>query len=351
MIEATATDLRRAALADVREVSLRSGTRHFWADEAALFDRLSASWAGLDDAAWHVAGAAPSDAGGPDWSLAEHVGHIVHWQELATGYTAQAIETGRWPTDADFDGGDFDTYNERYRAPWTTMPRDEILDRFEAARAGLLATAGRLTDAEIRSDAAWGWVFMTLHGHYLDHAGIVEAWTDTLRIRQNDGDPFVDDPRPADHAAFLAADDASQADVDRLVRTIPIDRWDAEAITPGWTLRDHVGHLSDWTEEGLRALDVYARRGHWPADPDEGVDAWNERMVRTHRGSSVADTLARYDASRAAMRAATLTLSIDDLRSPDGWSWTYDCLYGHARKHLALVGPWCAAQAWPAAQA
>ncbi len=191
---------------------------------------------------------------------------------------------------------------------------------------------------------------MTLHGHYLDHAGIIEAWTDTLRIRQNDGDPFVDDPRPADHAAFLAADDASQADFDRIIRTIPADRWDAEAITPGWTLRDHVGHLSDWTEEGLRALDVFARRGHWPADPDEGVDAWNDRMVRGHRGSSMAETLARYDASRAAMRAAVLTLPMDDLRSPDGWSWIYDCLYGHTRKHLALVGPWCAAQAWPAAR-
>lgn len=350
MIETSAADLRRATLAEVRGVSLRSGTRDLWVDESALFDRLSASWCGLDDAAWHVPGAAPSDAGGPDWSLAEHVGHVVHWQELAASFTAQAIETGRWPDDSDFDGGDFDTYNERYREPWTSMPRDEILDRFATARRDLLAVVRGLTDAEVRSDAAWGWVFMTLHGHYLDHAGIIETWTDTLRIRQIDGDPFVDDPRPVDHASFLAADDASQVDFDRIIRTIPADRWDTEPITPGWTLRDHVGHLSDWAEEGLRALDVYARRGHWPADPDEGVDAWNDRMVTIHRGTSVADTLVRYDASRAALRAAVLTLSLDDLRSPDGWSWMYDCLYGHVRKHLAMVGPWCAAQTWPAAR-
>jgi hypothetical protein len=274
----------------------------------------------------------------------------VFWQTEAAAYTARAIETGRWPTDEDYDDGDFDRYNERQRAPWTTMPRDEILDRFAASRGELLGVVRRLTDAEIRSDTAWGWVFMTLHGHYLDHAGIIEAWTDTLRIRQNDGDPFIADPRPPDHAAFLAADDASQADFDRVIRTIPADRWDAEAITPGWTLRDHVGHLSDWTDEGLRALDIFAQGGHWPADPDEGVDAWNDRMVRGHRGSSMAETLARYDASRAAMRAAVLTLPMVDLRSPDGWSWIYDCLYGHTRKHLALVGPWCAAQAWPAAR-
>ena len=339
-------DLRRAPLAEVRAVDLRSADRDFWADEAAVFDRLQASWAGLDDAAWHVPGAAPSDAGGPDWSLAEHVGHIVWWQEVASAYTTVAIETGRWPSQTDFDSGDFDSYNERNRAPWTTMPRDDILDRFAISRRELIAAASRLTDAEIRADEAWGWVFMTLHGHYLDHAGIIEAWDDTLRVRQADGDPFVDDPRPADHAAFLAADDASQADFDRLIRTIAVDRWDAEAITPGWTLRDHVGHLSDWTEECIRAFDVFARRGHWPADPDEGVDAWNDRMVGVHRGSSVAVTLARYDASRAAMRAAVVAMTLDDLRSPDGWSWAYDCLYGHARKHIALVGPWCAAQAW-----
>ena len=34
-------------------------------------------------------------------------------------------------------------------------------------------------------------------------------------------------------------------------------------------------------------------------------------------------------------------LSVDELRSPDGWSWAYDCLHGHTRKHLAMLGPWC----------
>ena len=36
-----------------------------------------------------------------------------------------------------------------------------------------------------------------------------------------------------------------------------------------------------------------------------------------------------------------LRMSIEDLRSPDGWSWAYDCHYGHVRKHLAMLGRWC----------
>ena len=84
-----APDLRRAPLADIRAVDLRAPDRDLWADEAALWDRLTIAWAGLDDAAWHLPGAAPSDAGGTDWSLAEHVGHIADWQELAQAYTAR----------------------------------------------------------------------------------------------------------------------------------------------------------------------------------------------------------------------------------------------------------------------
>lgn len=350
MTSASFTDLRRAPLAEVRTLHLRSATRDLWADEAALYDRLHASWAGLDDAAWHLPGAAPSDAGGPDWSLAEHVGHIAIWQEVASEYTAHAVEAGKWPSEKDFDGGDFDSFNERNRAPWTTMPRDGILARFDASRRDVIAQARRLTDDQIRGDEPWGWVHMALHGHYLDHLGIVEAWDDTLKARQIDGDPFVPDPRAADHAEFVAQDALVAVDFDRLIRPIPADRWDAEALTPGWTLRDHVAHLADWAEEGVRAVDVFQRLDHWPADPEEGLDAWNERIVARTRGSSAAETLARYDATHAALLGAIATLSVDDMRSADGWSRAYDCLHGHTRKHLAMLGPWCVAQAWPSAQ-
>jgi hypothetical protein len=345
----TAVDLRRAPLADVRAVDLRATGRDLWTDEIGLWDRLVASWAGLDDAAWHLPGAAPSDAGGPDWSLAEHVGHIADWQELAIDYVATAIETGRWPSDDDYDGGDFDRYNERRRAPWTTMPAQAIEARLVAARPRLLAAVRPLPDATIRSHAAWGWVYSTLHGHYLDHLAVIEPWTDQLIVRQTEGDPFVADPRAADEAGFRAQDAVIEAQFDRLVRALPSARWSRDEVTPGWTLQDHVGHLADWAAEAVRAIEVFHARGHWLADPDEGVDAWNERQVAASRGESVAATLQRYDASRATLLDAVATLSVEDLRSPDGWSWAYDCLHGHVRKHLTMVGRWSVAADWPAA--
>jgi hypothetical protein len=341
-------DIRRATIVEARALDLRTAERDFWADEAATWDRLLASWAGLDDAAWHLPGAAPSDAGGPDWSLAEHVGHIADWQELATDYIRAAIQTGRWPSDDDYDGGDFDRYNERRRAPWTTMSAEAIVARLTAARPRLLTTARRLSPDTIRGHEAWGWVYFVLHGHYLDHLAVVEPWTDVLRLRQVDGDPFVADPRAPDHAGFRAQDAAIQTQFDTLVRTVPPARWTGDEVTPGWNLRDHVGHLADWMAEAVRAVRTFHDTGTWLADPEEGIDAWNERHVQANRAESPAAALARYDEARAALLAAIDTLATEDLRSPDGWSWAWDCLHGHVRKHLAMLGPWCAVADWPA---
>lgn len=345
---ATAVDLRRASLADIRALDLRSPSRDPWQDEGALWDRLWSTWAGLDQAAWHLPGAAPSDAGGPDWSLAEHVGHLADWQELAIDYVGTALQTGRWPSDDDYDGGDFDRFNERRRAPWTTMSTSAILARLAAARPRLLEAAGRLSLDELRGDDAWGWVYMTLHGHYLDHLGLIEPWADLLRARQIDGDPFIADPRAADHAG-LAADIAAVDELfDAVIRRLPAARWTSADVTPGWTLRDHVAHLADWMDEGARAIDVHHDSRVWLSDPEEGVDAWNERHVAEHRDESVEETLARYDAAHTRLLDAARSMTVEELRSPDGWSWVYDCHHGHIRKHLAMLGRSSVISGWPA---
>jgi hypothetical protein len=174
-------DLRGAPLAEVRAVDLRASERDFWADEAALWARLQASWTGLDDAAWRLPGAAPSDAGGPDWSLLDHVAHIAGWEEIAVGYTATALEVGSWPTDDDYAGGDFDVFNERLRADWTDVAPVEVRDRLVSGHDRLLANAHRLGLDTIRANDAWEWVYLTLHGHHLDHLRVIEPWVDRLR--------------------------------------------------------------------------------------------------------------------------------------------------------------------------
>ena len=190
-------DLRRDPLAAIRAIDFRATSRDFWRDEAAIWDRFLASWAGLDDAAWALPGAAPSDAGGPDWSLAEHVGHIVDWHEMAAVYVERVLDGGAWPSDDDYDGGDFDHYNERRRQPWADLHPAALRARLASAHDDVLAVARRVPAATIRSDEAWGWVYQVLHGHAIDHLVVIEPWAARLRQRQVEGDPFLDDPRPA----------------------------------------------------------------------------------------------------------------------------------------------------------
>jgi hypothetical protein len=348
-----AVDLRRAPLPSLRAIDFRAEDRDLWADEAALWDRFRVSWAGLDDLAWAVAGAAPSDAGGADWSLGEHVGHVVDWQEMAVGYVATAARTGRWPTDAEFDGGDWDQYNERRRARWSTLPAVTIRQRLESSHAELVTAVRDLPLGTIRSDAAWGWLFFVLHGHQLDHLEVLEPWAELLRRRQIDGDPFGADPYRSledagDREGFFAADAAAFDAFATLIDAVPLARWTAAELTPGWDLKDHVGHVAAWLEEAVAALDDWRATGRWRAF-SEGEDAWNAREAERWRPLDAGAVRRRLGAAHDAVVARARSLPADILTSYDGIGWTYDVLHGHLRKHLALVAPWASRAGWPPA--
>jgi hypothetical protein len=356
LIAISPVDLRRAPLPVVRALDLRGSDRDLWADEAALWDRTEASWAGLDDAAWRLPGAARSDAGGPDWSFLDHVAHIAAWQEVGLEYVARALRTGAWPSDGDFDGGDFDRYNEDLRVAWAGIDPPELRARLGDAHARLVTLVRTMSLEAIRSDAAWGWVYLILHGHALDHLSILEPWAEHLRARQIDGDPFAvageyvltDPDGPPER--FWAAEGAILRQFEGLVRSLPAAGWERPDVTPGWTLKDHVAHLAAWFAEAADALEAHRREGGWRPGP-EGIDAWNAVAAARDRGLSRTAALERFELGRRRLEAAIRALSTADLRDPDGWSWAYEDLHGHVRAHLAMVGPWGARLTWPPAEA
>jgi hypothetical protein len=169
-------DLRMAPIAELREArGWRSPTRDLWADEAAMWERYTALWPALDEAAWR-APVAKSEAGGPDWTYLDHVAHLAAWSEVGAQYIARAAAGAGWPKDEDFAGGDFDRFNEDQRAGWTGRDPEGVRAWAVEAHGGVLAAARALPLEMIRSDDAWGWVFMVLHGHQLDHLGLLEPW-------------------------------------------------------------------------------------------------------------------------------------------------------------------------------
>ncbi len=270
-------------------------------------------------------------------------------------YVAAALDNGLWPSDEDFDGGNFDSYNERLRRAWATVAAADVRGRFDVGNARLLELVGRMSAEQIRRDDAWGWIYMTLHGHQLDHLGLLEPWADQLRQRQSDGDPFGPDPaigtgdEATDRQAFWTDEARLFAELLAVVDAVPLDRWTEPADAGQWSLRDHVGHLGAWYEEAVRAIEVHAREDVWPGSPAEGLDAWNERAIGRLRSTPPAEVRRRLTFEREALIQAADRLTETVFRSPEGWGWTYENLTGHVRAHLALVAPWCVRAGWPGA--
>ena len=166
-------DLRTAPPADVRALDLRAVDRDLWADEAAIWARLGAVLDRIPVAALDRP-MAPSDAGGSPWSALDHLGHLAAWADEGIAAIVRVLDGAAWPADDDYAGGDFDAFNETQRAMWAGEGGVEVRTHLEESHARLLALARALPVEVIRSDEAWTWVFLTLHGHVLDHLEVLE---------------------------------------------------------------------------------------------------------------------------------------------------------------------------------
>jgi hypothetical protein len=93
----------------------------------------------------------------------------------------------------------------------------------------------------------------------------------------------------------------------------------------------------------LRTLDFRRPSADFWSD---GLDAWNARQVAAARHLSPAEALRRFDRGHLRLRAAAEAMPGADLASPEAGDWTYECMRGHVRSHLAMVGPWCARARW-----
>ena len=133
------------------------------------------------------------------------------------------MATGVWPSDADYDDGNFDTYNERRREPWASMPSDAIVAASRTPDGGMLPIAHRLTAETIREEPAWSWVYPALHGHYLDHLPVIEPWADELRRRAADG-PRLMPTAPTTPSPNLTIEAIVAVEAPREFRLHPRDR-------------------------------------------------------------------------------------------------------------------------------
>ncbi|HVL54156.1 MAG TPA: hypothetical protein VM344_07820, partial [Vitreimonas sp.] len=75
--------------------------------------------------------------------------------------------------------------------------------------------------------------------------------------------------------------------------------------------------------------------------------AWNAREVVAARSMPPGEALRRFDQGHRRLVAGARAMEPADLASPEAGEWVYECLHGHVRSHLAMIGPWCARLGWP----
>jgi hypothetical protein len=109
---------------------------------------------------------------------------------------------------------------------------------------------------------------------------------------------------------------------------------------PAWTLRDHVGHLADWNDEGC----VYIRplvdgTGGWPSDDayDSDFDAWNEGRRGLYAAKSPDELRAWFASSAARLMALIRELPPEVATSDGAWDWAWHNFGPHVVGHLVLA--------------
>ena len=229
---AIASDLRRAPLADLRAVDLRAPERDLWADEAALWDRLVGLVGRPRRRGLAPAGRRAIRRRRP--GLVARRARRPH-RRLA-GARDRLHRDGdrdrRWPTDERLR-----RRRLRHASTSACASRGRRCRATRSSRASphraprpARASAHRLSPAEIRGDDAWGWVYLTLHGHYLDHLGGHRA-VDRRAPRPPGRRRPVRRRTPArpTRPSSAAQDAAIAADLEALLAAVPPERLDARS--------------------------------------------------------------------------------------------------------------------------
>lgn len=174
-------DLRTAPFAELLAARGWSAPeRDFFGDEAIIWRRLVAFLDALAPDDWHAA-VAKSEAGGPDWTVLDHVAHIAAWEVFGLDYVVRALDGEPWPTDDSI--GDFDTFNEAQRAQWVGRGAADVRAWVAEARERLLPAIRRVPPEVLHTQAVFGWCFFLVHGHVIDHMAMLEPWLEGRRAR------------------------------------------------------------------------------------------------------------------------------------------------------------------------
>jgi hypothetical protein len=243
------------------------------------------------------------------WTLKEMAGHLGYWESTVRPYI-EALRTGT-PRDS---GGNADAENAKVAAEVRGLTREEVLGRWAAAHADVLAVADSLNEDELADERVIKKFDGETYGHYPDHfadlGAAIKTGKELAKIASSAEVPFR-----------LA------------VMSLGLSGLDATTST-GWTFKDLVAHVTAWSDLTTGRLSRYRETGEMQGPGGEADDI-NAAVVERTKGRDSREILDELDASTDKLFAEIEKLDEKQLHANDDWAIAIVAgnTYGHFAEH------------------
>ncbi|HEY9326280.1 MAG TPA: DinB family protein, partial [Candidatus Limnocylindria bacterium] len=243
------------------------------------------------------------------WTLKEMVGHLGYWESTVRPYI-EALRSGA-PRES---GGSADAENAKVAAEVRGLTRENVLERWAAAHADVLAVADSLNEDELADERFIEKFNGETYGHYPDHfadlGAAIKSGKELAKIASTSEVPF----RLAVMSLGLAGLDAT--------------------TSTGWTFKDLVAHVTAWSDLTTGRLARYRETGEMQGSGGEADDI-NAAVVERTKGRDAREILNELDAATDKLFAEIEKLDEKQLHANDDWAIALVAgnTYGHFAEH------------------
>ena len=116
----------------------------------------------------------------------------------------------------------------------------------------------------------------------------------------------------------------------------------------GWTIKDHIAHLTSWQQRTLPILQAVIDNVEPPdPTPDMTMDQINEQFYQRDVALPLDRVLAEHRSTQQQMLNAVQSMSEEDLNRPISWlddrpvvGWVIGNTYDHYEEHTHYIQQW-----------
>ena len=267
-----------------------------------------------------------------DYTARDLLAHVAAWDD----FYAERIEMVSTGRTGSITGVEADERNAMLHASHASWNLNQALAACTSARMKLLETLAHVPDEQLHRtlQLPWDdsyplrdWVIWRAR-HDAAHAEDVRAW------RQENGFTPAVGPKGLLYSALRA----SRYEMEALVELVPEGERATRKVTGAWSLKDTVGHVTDWEAYCLSCIKAGRQL---PQEFEGDGQRWNEAHVAVRREQPWRQVWNDYHEVREQLLAILGAMSPDTLgsamanpwgpqASPYGWCHSY---LAHEREH------------------